>query len=174
MEAQNLIRFAPIEREDLGMLQAWRNDPEVRLICREYRLLTMAHQQAWYDDIVLDPNNVMFKIIDCKDGRPDFEAIGVCGITFIDWRSRHGLLSIYLGLTGAISNYYSAVLSELKRVAFDELNLHCLRAEIYDFDPRKEIILSNGFIETGKRRQQYYHKGKFWDIIIADVISGMG
>lgn len=154
------------------MLQGWRNSLEVREICREYRLLTMTHQEFWYENIVLDPDHVMFKILNKSD-----DPIGVCGITFIDWRSRHGLLSMYLApsITNCNSRrwveYYPAILTELKRIAFDDLNLHCLRAEIYDFDPRKDIILSNGFVETGKRRQQYYHKGKFWDIIIADVLK---
>lgn len=178
LEAQSLIEFAPIERDDLEMLRDWRNNPKVREICREYRLLTMTHQEKWYDEWVLDKDHVVFKIIDRLDKRPDLAPIGICGITFIDWRSRHGLLSFYIAeepQSGKpIEEYYAAILTELQRVAFDDLNLHVLRAEIYAFDPRKEYILKAGFTETGKRREQYFHNGRFWDIIIADVISGMG
>lgn len=164
----DLIKLEPIEYEDLPMLQAWRNDPEVRLICREYRLLSMEHQRDWYEKIILDTDFLMFKIK--KIDSPI--SIGVCGWTFIDWRSRHALLSLYIGDSiWRSDDYYAAIFDALHSIAFLELNLHCVRAEVYDFDPRKSMFYNAGYKESGRRREQYYHDGRHFDIIIMDLLK---
>lgn len=164
----SLVKFRPVEREDLELLQSWRNDPEIRLICREYRQLSLDHQVYWYENTILDTDCMMFVITAADKGNP----IGVCGWTFIDWRSRHALLSLYIGDPSYRNeDYYAAIFTELHRVAFKELGLHVVRAEIYDFDPRKEMFFKAGYKETGRRRQQYFHNGRFWDIIITDIVD---
>ena len=164
-----LVRFHPIERDDLSLLQGWRNDPDVRLICREYRLLTILHQEDWYERVTRDTDFLMSKIEAVDSGA----FIGVCGWTFIDWRSRHALLSMYIGDKDyRTDRYYAAILHGLHSVAFNELGMNCVRAEIYDFDPRKEHFYRAGYKENGRRRQQYYHNGEFWDIIITDLLRG--
>jgi RimJ/RimL family protein N-acetyltransferase len=161
------LTFKPIERDDLPLLQSWRNSPDVRLICREYRLLTMEHQADWYERIVLNKDYVMFKIV------IDRVPVGVCGWTFIDWRSRHALLSMYIAAPEyQTDDGYLVVLTELNRIAFDELGLETVRAEVYDFDPRANIFPQAGYRDAGVWRQAYYHDGEFRDIHLMDITSG--
>ena len=49
-----MIKFRPIERDDLDLLRDWRNDPEIRLFCREYRLLNLERQERWFDSLTAD------------------------------------------------------------------------------------------------------------------------
>ena len=178
----SLVRFHQIEKDDLEMLKDWRNDPSVRLICREYRLLNDSLQEYWHDSTVHDTDFMMFKVEALKSNgnkRPgelteqsEPKYIGVCGWTFIDWRSRHALLSLYIGEPDyRTDDYYAAIFHELHRVAFKELDMHVVRAEIYAFDPRLEMFYSAGYEKTGVRREQYYHDGKHHDIYVMDILK---
>ena len=210
-----MIKFRPIERDDLDQLRDWRNDPDIRLFCREYRLLNLERQEAWFDSLTADTTCEMYGIInderhylgvaicplcnyqwlaviqvggnitqmECPEcgenhGKMEVETaqevdgqlIGVCGWTFIDWRSRHAMLSYYIGDKEYRKGETELeVLKELHRIAFTELNLYVCRAEIYDFDPRMPVIRKSGYVETGKRVEQYFHDGSYRDIIILSL-----
>jgi RimJ/RimL family protein N-acetyltransferase len=210
-----MIKFRPIERDDLDLLRDWRNDPEIRLFCREYRMLNLERQEKWFDSLTADTACEMYGIIsdqrhylgvavcplcdyqwlaiipvggnlieiECPScgenhGKMDADStqeidgqlIGVCGWTFIDWRSRHAMLSYYIGEKEHRSEETElTVLSELHRIAFNELNIAVCRAEIYDFDPRLPVIKKAGYVETGRRVKQYFHDGDYRDIIILSL-----
>ena len=172
----SLIRFRQIEEDDLEMLRDWRNSPDVRIRCREYRLLNMPLQEWWHGSLTHDTDTLMHIIIANGKGKSPFKlgdseiAIGVAGWTFIDWRSGHALISIYVGEEKyRTDEYYAAILQELHRIAFKELRLETARAEIYDFDPEKQIFYKAGYEETGRRKGQYFHDGKLWDIIVMSI-----
>ena len=212
-----MIKFRPIERDDLDQLRDWRNDPDIRLFCREYRLLNLERQELWFDALTADTTCEMYGIVSDERhylgfascplchrdwiavvpaGRdlnqlqcPSCEAhhggmdaamtsevdgplIGVCGWTFIDWRSRHSMLSYYIGDREHRNDENELIiLAEMHRIAFKELNLHVCRAEIYDFDPRLEVIKQAGYTETGRRTKQYFHDGDYRDIIILSLTA---
>lgn len=162
------IRFRPIERDDLDQLQEWRNRSDISLICREYRLLNMVMQEEWFDGLLGDRSRLTYGII-----HPDQSGflIGVCGWTFIDWRSRHALLSMYIGDENYMKDeWYLSVLRKLHEIAFNELGMETVRAEIYDFDPRKHIFPLAGYKQMGIRRNAYFHDGEFWNINLMDII----
>jgi len=57
------VRLRAIEPSDLEQLLLWRNRPDFRRYFREYRELSIAHQQKWYvDKVVNDPSTRMFSI----------------------------------------------------------------------------------------------------------------
>jgi len=172
----SLIRFRQIEEDDLKTLRDWRNDPAVRIRCREYRLLNMPMQGWWFGGLTHDTDTLMHLVIANGKGKSTFKLgdsekpIGVAGWTFIDWRSGHGLISIYVGEEKyRTDEYYAAIMHELHRIAFGELRFETVRAEIYDFDPEKHIFYKAGYKETGRREQQYFHNGKLWDIIVMSI-----
>ena len=160
------IEFRPIESDDLLQLQAWRNRSDVRLICREYRLLNKVMQQEWFDGLLGDRSRLTYGIVHPNVPEPHRgDLIGVCGWTFIDWRSRHALLSMYIGDEQYQQDeWYLAVLDALHYVAFDEIGMHMVRAEVYDFDPRMNIFEQAGYRQTGTRPDAYFHQGRYHDI----------
>ena len=48
------IRIRPIEKNDLGLIQKWRNTDSVQPFLREYREMSHTHIEAWYERIILD------------------------------------------------------------------------------------------------------------------------
>src|SRR6185437_13277040 len=88
-----LVHFRALEEEDLPKLRDWRNSKHVKRTTREYRLLNMFNQKLWFESLHKHrpPQDIMFGIINKKNS-----LIGVCGLTYIDWKNRHAEISIYL------------------------------------------------------------------------------
>ena len=80
-----LVKFRSLEREDLEKLRDWRNSKYVKRTTREYRLLSMFNQKAWFESLHKQnpPQDIMFGITNKKN-----KLIGVCGLTYIDWKNR--------------------------------------------------------------------------------------
>jgi RimJ/RimL family protein N-acetyltransferase len=166
LDPNSLVKFRQIERSDLEMLKDWRNDPYVRSICREYRLLNMPMQERWYESIIADTSQLLY-IIE-KNEHP----IGAGGWTYIDWRSRHGLISLYIGVEkDRDTETMLAVLNELHRIAFNELNLNSVKFWFYSWRDDLQVFLDSGYKEMGKFRAGYYHDGQYHDVILLDMLK---
>ena len=87
------VNLRALEIEDLEILKKWRNNSINRNHTREYRLLNMINQKEWFEMIHKDnpPKILMFGVTDKRQ-----KLIGVCGLTYIDWKNRHCEISIIL------------------------------------------------------------------------------
>jgi RimJ/RimL family protein N-acetyltransferase len=165
---KEVVSFRQIERSDLELLRDWRNSPDVRLICREYRLLNMPRQQQWFESLTNDTTLEMYIVT--LGSKVNVKDIGVAGWTFIDWRSRHALLSMYIGDSDhRDESTYLALLNRLHVEAFHGLNMHTVRAEVYDFCPYRGVFEKAGYTNTGKCRERYYHDGQYHDLHLYDM-----
>lgn len=160
------VTLRQIEEEDLRQMRDWRNEPRIRRMCREYRLLNMADQKAWFDGLRGDTTRLMFAI----EAQEHF--VGVCGWTHIDWRSGHALLSLYIGHEDyQRDGWYLAVLRKLHCVAFDDLGMRTVRAEIYAFDSRQALVKNAGYREAGRWREGHLHEGDSHNILLFDITA---
>ena len=159
------VRFRAIEREDLKQLRDWRN--ELKGNFREYRMLSMANQEAWFESLLTDKKTLMYAIEAPALGGGQ-ELVGVCGWTYIDWLNRHAELSIYIGGQKG-KGVGTTALEELHRIAFEELNLHTVRLEVYDFNPAKTLYPKLGYKIVGIWRECHFYKGRYWDSILMDM-----
>ena len=84
------VNLRALEEKDLELLKKWRNDKKTRVHTREYRLLNMINQYEWFESIHKQnpPSSIMFGIQNQKS-----KLIGVCGLTYIDWKNRHAEIS---------------------------------------------------------------------------------
>ena len=89
------VNLRSLEIDDLDILKKWRNDKIVRNHTREYRSLNMINQKQWFKMIHRDnpPKFLMFGVTDKRK-----KLVGVCGLTYIDWKNRHCEISIILYL----------------------------------------------------------------------------
>jgi RimJ/RimL family protein N-acetyltransferase len=149
-----------IEPGDLEQLRLWRNDPQLRRNFREYREISPADQQRWYDSIRVDNLTTrMFAITDSGG-----TLLGACGLCYIDWMRRSADFSIYLGRGYLDDKYALCAARMLMRYAFEDLGLHRLWAEVYEFDELKAHFLTSiGFRFDGALRDAHYAEGKWWD-----------
>lgn len=157
------IGLRAIEECDLKQLLEWRNQPEYRRFFREYRELNSLNQKMWFETKILqDKNTEMFAIIEMETET----LIGACGLCYIDWINRNADFSIYIGAKHAyIDEIYSIEAAELMiRYGFDELNLHRLWSEIYDFDRAKQAMFAKlGFSFEGRHKETHWTEGNWCD-----------
>jgi len=153
---------------DLKQLKDWRNSDFVRKACREYRLLNMENQKRWFESLhKKPPENIMFGIENKEGG-----LIGVCGLTWIDWKNRNAEVSIYIGSKewqgkGAATDS----LKILIKYGFETLNLHRIYAIIFDFNkPSVKLFEKCGFKFEGKRREAHFIEGRYWDELVYSIL----
>lgn len=159
----NITGLRAIEESDLPTLLAWRNRPELRRYFREYRELSATNQQEWFDKAVRGNDSLrMFAIVELSTGR----LLGCCGVTYINWVDRNADFSIYIGADDLYidENFAVDAGKTLLKYAFEELNLHRIWAEIYDFDePKIKMFATLGFTLDGRHRQTHFTEGKWCD-----------
>lgn len=160
-----------IERADLPQLLLWRNRPDFRRNFREYRELSMAQQERWYEEKVLgDPGTRMFAIVERAPAR----LIGACGLCYIDWVNRCADFSIYIGANDAyIDELYAPDAGRaLLRYGFEELGLHRAWCEIYGFDQAKQRLLPRlGFTLDGRHRETHWADGAWHDSLFYGLLD---
>ncbi|MFZ3138508.1 MAG: GNAT family protein [Thermodesulfovibrionales bacterium] len=165
------VGLRAIEKDDLPYLLEWRNNPEYRKYFREYRELGMGQQYSWYEDIVLkDQKTIMFSIIALKSRR----LLGACGLCYINWIDRNADLSIYIGADNLYidKKYAPDTASTIMKYAFDELGLHRLWAEIYDFDtPKIKFFEQLGFKPDGCHRETHWTEGKWCNSLFYSLLQ---
>ena len=165
------VGLRAIEESDLSRLLLWRNQPNYRRFFREYRELSQVNQRNWFDSKVLnDKNTEMFSIVDVKTG----ELLGACGLCYIDWINRNADFSIYIGKDDLyIDEKYAIDAAQLMmKYGFEELNLHRLWAEIYNFDELKKIMFDKlGFVLEGVQKDTHWTNGKWCDSIFYGCVS---
>lgn len=159
-----------VEENDLKTLLEWRNKPHLRKYFREYRELSWDQQIWWYENIVLKDDKVrMFSVLDHDD-----TLLGACGLCYINWVDRNADFSIYLGHNDIYIDDELAIdaAESLIKYGFEELNLHRLWAEIYDFDqPKTEMFKTLGFKLDGRHRETHWTDGKWCDSLFFSLLK---
>ena len=164
------INLRALETEDLEVLKKWRNDPINRNHTREYRLLNMINQRDWFEMIHKDnpPKFLMFGVVNKQK-----KLIGICGLTYIDWKNRHCEISIILYLKNwQKTKQGKETISLLEKFGFGELNMHRLWVEIFDTIPENvKLFESLNFIREGILRDKLWRNKKWHDSYIYSKLS---
>lgn len=159
------LTFRPIERADIKQLRLWRNSPDIRVRCREYRLLSVEDQTKWFESLLNDRSVYMLAV------EAESKLIGVCGLTGINWVNSTAELSIYIGPEEERHKGYGrGIVNELLRIAFMELNLNRVWLECYEFNrPGLELFESCGFIREGILRDHVFKDGKYRSSVMMGI-----
>jgi len=165
-----LVIFRALEEKDLVKLRDWRNSDHVKRTTREFRLLNMFNQKSWFESLHKNnpPHDIMFGIMDKKQ-----LLIGVCGLTYINWKNRNAEISIYLEHNNWQSRKEAKdSLRLLMKYAFGELGLHKVYAEIYSFvDETVQLYEALDFHKDGIVRHNMWRNGKWWDSHIYSMLE---
>jgi len=168
-----LVGLRAVEKEDLQLFRDWRNISAFRRNFREVRELSMYDQEKWFESLQdTKHNNFMFTIIDLKTNKP----IGAAGLLYINWIIRSADFSFYIGKDEAyIDN--NGIAEEATQLlinyGFNNLNLHKIWMELYEFDKVKLDFFINkfGFKKDGVLRDNCYEDGKYFDSFLISKIS---
>lgn len=172
MKQGEKVALCALEREDLILLQKWRNNEKFKKYFREYRELNYDMQELWYETKVLkDKDTLMFGIHSLEDNT----LLGCCGLCYINWVHRHADLSLYIGYEEAYIDETGIAKEScelLFEYAFDQLGLNKIWTEIYDFDyPKKKLYFQLGFHLDGILRNHYFYDGKWNNAYILSLLS---
>ena len=167
----NHILLRAVEETDLAQLLEWRNNPDLRKYFREFRELNHTMQLKWFNERVNnDPSTRMFSIVEIKTNK----LIGACGLCYIDWINKSADFSIYIGKDELyIDDVFSLDAAKLLiAYGFEELNLHRLWSEIYDFDIKKKDFFNKlNFDIDGVFRESHWHDNKWNDSLIYSLLN---
>lgn len=167
-----LVGIVAVEKDHLRQMRDWRNNTAFRKHFREHRELSMADQEAWFENRVRnDPTTRMFSIMRIADN----ELLGCCGFVYINWIHRHADLSLYIGWQDSYiddEGYAAESCRLLLDYGFRELCLHKVWTEIYEFDEKKKKLYdSMRFSQDGLLRDNYWFDGKWWNSRILSILS---
>lgn len=163
------MQLRAVEKEDLKQLRDWRNAPEIKKFTREYRELSMQNQLQWLESLAKDKNTIMFAV-ETKDEK----LIGCTGLTYIDWKNHNAEISIYIGdKKYREKGHGTDIMKTLMNYAFDELNLHMLFGEIFEYNKANVRLFEKcGFKKDGVFRDRLYRDGKYWNSFIYSILRG--
>ncbi|PKL70345.1 MAG: N-acetyltransferase [Methanomicrobiales archaeon HGW-Methanomicrobiales-1] len=167
----NIIGLRAIEKEDIHQMLEWRNLPQLRRYFREYRELSYINQENWFENIIQnDRNTIMFAIVDLNNDI----LIGACGLCYINWIQRNADFSLYIGAGNIYidEKFASDAGSILIKYGFDELNLHRIYAEVFEFDtPKQKLMAILGFKLEGTLRETHWSEGKWNDSLMYGTLK---
>ena len=153
-------------REDIPEIHAWANDPEtVRFLSWAVFPQTLRETERFVETQMTgeDPLNRGF-VIGVIDGDP---CIGSTGLHKIDWRNRCAELGIVIGKRDYLGKGYGKeAVDLLLGFGFNELNLHRIGLQVFDFNERAiRSYRKSGLVEEGRLREAFYREGAYHDIV---------
>ncbi len=158
------VTLSPVEREHLGLLKRWRNDPAIRGRYFPSLPSTDLGQEVWYDRMIKGGRDVFFLVRYSERLRPGAVAppVGYAAISEVDWRKRRAVASIILGE----SKYWGKglgheVLSLLFAYAFCEMGLHKVSIYIYS-DNERSIRLFKHFAQVEGQLCSHEQRDGVW------------
>lgn len=166
------VGLRAVEKSDLQQLRDWRNLESFRKNFREVRELNMLSQEKWYEKLNLSTNDFMFTIVDLSTN----EVIGACGLLYINWIIRSADFSFYIGKDELYideQGYAEESAKLLIDYGFNQLNLHKIWMELYDFDELKINFFKDKFlfIVDGILRDNCFENGKYWNSLIISLLN---
>jgi len=167
------VGLRALEKEDLIYHRDWRNIPEFRKHFREVRELSLTDQEEWFESLQKTKHiNYMFTIVDLETQKP----IGAAGLLYINWVIRSADFSFYIGDKNkyigndGIANEATKLLLDY---GFNNLNLHKVWMELYEYDSQKLDFFQNdfNFKVDGLLRDNCFEDGRYWNSFIISLLS---
>lgn len=164
---------APDPAGDAAKFAKWMSDSEfVRLLDTDpARLLSVGKHKEWLEKDLLEEqkNDELFFLIRTL---VEERTIGFVGLDGIRWVHGDAWVGIGLGEREYWGKGYGTdAMQILQRYAFDELNLHRLSLNVFDYNQRAiRSYEKAGFIVEGRSRQYLNREGQRFDMIFMGIL----
>jgi RimJ/RimL family protein N-acetyltransferase len=164
------VRLRALERDDVPTFVRWFNDPEVRHYLAAYLPMSMAQEERWLE-ARLDAKDEFFFVVEALVDDV-FTPIGTICLVGIDWKNSIANFGTMIGE----KTYWGQGLGTeatrvLLRFAFEELNLHRVQLDVYDFNARAiRCYEKAGFQHEGTKRQALFRAGRYRDVHIMGIL----
>lgn len=165
--------LVPIRFEDKVEIMQWRNEQIYHL--RQSKPLTEEDQDNYFDKVVASlfdqeqPNQILFSFLE-KD-----TCIGYGGLVNINWIDKNAEISFIMNTAlekNRFHEIWSAYLSLIEKVAFQELKLHKIFTYAFDIRPHLyEVLEIENYIEQVRLKEHCFFDSKFIDVLIHSKIN---
>ena len=162
------LTLRAIEEADLPVLHKWANDPDLQDVMGNIHFpSSIDFHKLWFENLKNDQLNQRLAI-----DAPDVGLMGISSIVNIDWRNNHAWHGVMLGDVNVRGKGYGvdAVMATM-RYAFDEMHLERLDGSLIEYNQASYSFYCEklGWKEEGRRRNYYFHRGRYWDQIVVGV-----
>ncbi|MCC3670629.1 GNAT family N-acetyltransferase [Terrisporobacter mayombei] len=158
-----------LNKIDKGKILEWVNDPEIRELTGGIYPVSEIEHEKWFENRVLDPVNKIFAIqpIDSSN------IIGIIGMKNVDFINRNAEIYIYIGDKQYWGNGYgSESVGKLVEFCFNELNMHRVYLQVFEYNERAIASYRKiGFETEGMMRESLYKNGKYHNKILMSIIK---
>ena len=147
----------------------WRNDPKIYRWCRQHTTRSFSQHRDYWERIEQDASCQFYGIF--RPSPPGkITAIGVTGLTSINWISRSAEFSLYIAPGYQGKGHAKDALIELFARGFHELNLNRIWGETFDDNHAQNLFRSLGMHEEGRLRETYFKNGSMCDSIMFSLL----
>lgn len=163
--------IVPLRYEDRFLIMKWRNEQIYHL--RQTRPLTEEDQQYYFDNVVSKlfnnpyPDQILFSYL--KNG----VCIGYGGLVHVNWIDHNAEISFIMDTSleaEHFEDYWDNYLIMLKKVAFDDLDLHKIYTYAFDLRPHLyPIFEKSGFEREAILKDHCFYNGEYKDVIIHSI-----
>lgn len=155
-----MIELTPVTERHRDQLRAWRNDPSVSQFMYTTHQISQAEHNAWFDRLQSSDDRRAWII--AMDGID----VGATFMTGIDHDNSRASWAFYLADPRTRGKGVgSATEYRLLEIAFIEMKLHKLCAEVLSFNSAVfEMHKKFGFTEEGRLKEHWHRDGKWVDV----------
>lgn len=159
------VRFTPLQMENIHTHFRWNNDPELNRLDSEipYEEESFGNFKERFEQLCNDPSpeHRDFEIHDLEED----QLIGVAYAARISPYHHHATVGLTIGERDYWGHGYgSESLRLLLRYCFEELDLHRVSAEAFEYNTAWQDLIANlGFTKEGTAREYLHRDGEYWD-----------
>lgn len=161
-----------VERDDLQRCYDWMNDEELTATLAQRYPMSLAREADWVERATRgqDPSEINLAICLAQGDRH----IGNCGLVGIDRDNGVATLGIFIGEKDCRGQGLGEeAVRVLCRFAFDELNLHKVRLDVYASNAvAARTYEQAGFRPEGVLREEVFRQGQRIDVIRMGLLRG--
>lgn len=159
-----------IEESDIKQLSKWINDREITQFLTVCIPLSEKEEKNWYEDMLKkkeQEKSIALGIADKKTKK----LIGDISLEKVNWINRNSELGIFIGEKAYWGKGYGTEAVKLMlKLAFEDLNLHKVYLDVYDFNKRAiKSYEKCGFKQEGMLREHIYKEGKYRDVLTMGI-----
>lgn len=158
------VDLKPLDIANIYKHFEWNNDPELNYLDSEmpYEEESFGDFKRRFDHMLYHPNP---SIRDFEIHTEDGTLIGLAYIANINPHHRHATIGVTLGDRAYWGKGYGrATLRKLLAHCFEDLNLHRVSAETFEYnDAWRRLVVWAGFSKEGVARDYLHRDGEYWD-----------
>jgi UDP-4-amino-4,6-dideoxy-N-acetyl-beta-L-altrosamine N-acetyltransferase len=158
-----------VEETDLELIWKWINLPGVHDFIQPRTFLTRDDVRQKFLKKPSEPAELHYMIY----SRPGEKPIGVVSLKNIHMLNRRGELSLFVGEEqDRHRGYGRSATQKVLQVAFQQLNLHKVFLEVYDFNTNAiDLYRKLGFKSEGVLRSHSFKNGQYHDLHIMGLLD---